>query len=940
MEFKIFMSKITTALKFNVSKKLSQLNKVISIFSYQISDRKYQIDQLNKKYNPEIKKVLDKCWEARKECAESIEKEIPQIVDKIKGEYEDKGDQLLKEYHSFIRKIEISTTGCIEKNQKEKETLMNLMKHLTTSNASKNEAFLKTITEAEAQMKEKIKTMRTNFRAEKETITQDLKNRSSQLTEGSLQRIAKIKSEAQLEIDTLKSQMNFNTKLDLNLLRSYSSKISDLKHLISDLRKKVTDLQLKDEIIIDSNRHKFSDLVKEIIVIKNEMDHENGKIDQMISTDDIIELESQKQEQNSRLNREIDTIRNAFDEMKSKFKEELDNKRKKLKLNKNSLNSQFVEIEKQNQSEIDALIKQVSDKEKLLMQKNNAFEKKIKIAKKEIKKDEKQTKSEFAALLEKYEKEMQLIQGELEKQRLSLIEENKNIQDQVQKEIDDKISGGNSEIIKSKQELDSLENEKCDIFDRNNKSLLEYDSETNEKVMSLQQEYANNSTQNDLESDLIEFQNEETKKIEAIKQVHQEQAQLAKENRNNEVDQSLKTQIEETNWSNEVEDLISKFKSEYEERQKELNSIQPPKLDNSNAYSELEQLKQDKQSHFNKATKERGEIETKWERIINEENERHNNTIKKSTSGRGREQVRQSIQQQIEDTKNAAEAERKRIQGELESIIASFKLKLAELNELKKEAEDQTEVNKLKQKLEQDSHTKEIESALNKKTENLNNKLNDIERAKSEISKKIELKKQEMDSSNEQFESDKAELLSELQHTKEKYQREVDTVHNESENNLHTIANDHIKEFQRLQMEIDQMRKNIEDSLVNQEKQREETSRRLNAKIENYVHDQKKRYEETKTNWQGMIDYFNERIAVLKKNLEDSMNSFENRPSRECDIARINELESTFTIVKMQLSNNLKDMAQYKTMLIEQEKSLNAKFGKNPHIGVLTFNSQ
>ena len=120
------------ALKFNVSKKLSQLMKVIQLFEGQIADREFQIEALHQSIDPQINQILDAYRvniEKFNSQAESEQIEAKQKIEKLYSyKYQtlkDDANAYVTAANSNMEKYEEKVFDDLSELQKQIKAIMN-----------------------------------------------------------------------------------------------------------------------------------------------------------------------------------------------------------------------------------------------------------------------------------------------------------------------------------------------------------------------------------------------------------------------------------------------------------------------------------------------------------------------------------------------------------------------------------------------------------------------------------------------------------------------------------------------------------------------------------------------------------------------------------------------------------------------------------------------
>jgi hypothetical protein len=87
--------------------------------------------------------------------------------------------------------------------------------------------------------------------------------------------------------------------------------------------------------------------------------------------------------------------------------------------------------------------------------------------------------------------------------------------------------------------------------------------------------------------------------------------------------------------------------------------------------------------------------------------------------------------------------------------------------------------------------------------------------------------------------------------------------------------------------------------------------------------------------WAEMVKFFDEKITVLTTRKNDAMLAFQERPARQSEVDIIGQLEGLLQTKTMQLQNAIRDLQEYRSLRLKQEKDASHRFGKPPKVGLL-----
>jgi hypothetical protein len=158
----------------------------------------------------------------------------------------------------------------------------------------------------------------------------------------------------------------------------------------------------------------------------------------------------------------------------------------------------------------------------------------------------------------------------------------------------------------------------------------------------------------------------------------------------------------------------------------------------------------------------------------------------------------------------------------------------------------------------------------------------------------------------------------------------------ESHRQLHQqLALTHTKKVHELEDIIAREHRGCQQQ--NEKFMREKTKQAM--RLERYTNDAEKGFLEARNEHErgcnAILLFYQERITVLTAKLEDFKRKCTEQPSRECDIALIEQLTMRLRTVKIQLGGVFTNLKQCRSLLVEQEHTYNRQFGHAPAVGIL-----
>ena len=121
-------------IKFNLSKKLSQLNKVITFFKFQQADYDFEKEQLHKIYDRQIQDLLEKCCKEKESLKESIVSDEQTIIFDVDRVCQQRYEKMKNDFESMVATSKVSHQTQLQNVQKEVSIYSKLLNHFTAMN--------------------------------------------------------------------------------------------------------------------------------------------------------------------------------------------------------------------------------------------------------------------------------------------------------------------------------------------------------------------------------------------------------------------------------------------------------------------------------------------------------------------------------------------------------------------------------------------------------------------------------------------------------------------------------------------------------------------------------------------------------------------------------------------------------------------------------------
>ncbi|OHT05085.1 hypothetical protein TRFO_06090 [Tritrichomonas foetus] len=872
-------------------------------------------------------------------------------MEKYQNQFLGKNEQLISDLKNYINTSTETHESKIQSIEQEKENLKNLLKSVIEGSQARQTNFMKNIEATKADLADRINQAKQKYQAERNNHFVEAEKRMQQCRHDSEEKIRKLKEEHAQKLAQLRSEGKISVKIDNSKIEAGIERMRAAAALLIGHKNKLIGLKETTAKCLKDNKSKIDKEIQEIMKIKKENDELLSKMDQQI---DEIErpnkemLEQLIQQQKDQKINFSNEYQKKFDDFE-KLKEELFKEYENLKLlNKDSLsklNALFSDLTKQHETEIGNLTKKHADIQAMLEENQKKLKKEISKAKKQHKKAKLDITNELNELKKKHEVEKDELGHILFQERTTKLSEYDNAIKKMKSDISAAMGDDKKKEMKARDELESLEDNKTNLIANHQTEMKKIEGDEEDELEKLKKEFENkrNQLNSQISSSLEDLERENHDKINNAKSLNMNKKEDFI-NKLNSLNSEELSKIKQNGFSkDEFNSLEKKFQDDLNHLQKELNLIQPPKLEDNEKYRSLTKLIDDLEKELGLHTKnnqnEQDSLMKNWQSQEDSENERHKQVLRPTSSGRNRDQAKIALMKKLEDMRKLKEEEISRLSKLLEDLIQSHTKEMENLEKEKIEAQQQEKIDRLQDQLENEEidSKRRIDSLLESFKLKLNSKNKEIEEKTNRFNTEINNSKSKIDEIVAQFESTKNELNSQIDSILQKSQNNLDSEARKFEKDQNGMINDHNLQTHNLGQEIDSFKHNIPLQKQKNEKQLQENSSQRQNEIDEYVRKVKKEIEDIKVHWKGMEEFFEERIAVLINERNKWINMFETRPSRQCDIEQIEYLSNHLKMIQSQLTLALKDYTQFKAIYVEQDKKYNAMFGKNPKVGILQF---
>lgn len=941
------------ALKFNISKKLSQLMKVIQLFEGQIADREFQIEALHQSIDPQINQILDAYRiniEKFNSQADSEQIEAKQKIEKL---YSYKYQTLKDDANAYVTAANSNMGKYEEKVFDDLSELQKQIKAIMNSIGNKTMAIETYANNAKIEVEKKLSNIQETYKKELLAHDQESQKKMQTLEEQSKLKIQKIEEDHKNEMNAIRQ--SFNGKGGSN--QSVVDKMRQLKVKTDQLRKNLSDMKNNIKQLIDSRKKNGIDDRSRLKEVSNESQNLIANHKQAIEKikSEIEGFKDKHKNDIEMMNHSLESqeIQHEMDIQKAELKkrdtikmlnDEYEEAQQLLKNTFDSYGDSVKDLMTKHQLELEKIADQheraVKEGEILLSQKHR-----------DIVAIQEQQAREYARASEQLDEAKKMHEKQIKslgaEQANEINAENQKfdkISKSIQDDIDNLLAGGNNEMKKFKDILQSLRDEKEKIMNDYSLEVNEYDAEHERKVAEIQ-----NSNKEEIEKLIkeksdqvnarqVQYDQEYEKLKETLNAEYENQQKKYQEDFEN----KMKNLGETRNDKSQIDSKIKKYQMEYEKEESKLNSIQAPEIENNPMFqvfdrsiAELNNQKDDVRQIIEVQKKH---LEDEWKTKFDQENDRHSLHVVRNSMGTEREQKRLALLQEIGDVKAQLKEEEARLNDIIHKLTKEHEMIMGKLNERLVESKNTDEIDSLKNDIENLKKQSETN-----KTNSTNSFENKCKMSQSHISEENEQYEKEMKQIKEKiaqtktrFEAASKDIENKLNETAQSSEIAIASFSKQTEEKLKKAIQDHLLEMEGVKKQYENLKEELIKSNTMYQKKMTSKKAMNQSSIDEYNRSSQTDLEKRSKDWNEMRKFYDEKISVLTKKREEAIQQFEKRPPRQSELDIIEKLQVNLQTRTMQLKNALKELTEYRTMLVKQEKEYNSRFGKGPKVGILS----
>ena len=940
------------ALKYNVSKKLSQLMKVIQIFETQVEERKFQKQQINSQYLEMFQQLYDEYEAISKEATESTSKIETDVKNKCKAVYEGKFISLKDDFRKTIENSQNSVQTREKEINEKLQQIQEEINNLLTSNKALTIGFESKINDIKKQLENDAKKEQEIYKKEKEAHDKEAAAKLQKLKENGEKQIKDIKEQHEKDkqelINASKNTKNLSSNKVLSNINDLKHKLEVLKQDIQKLRDTLKELQQNKNATTDENKTKTKLLAREIVSIKNKGEKDVNEKNEMKKkleserqkeTDNLIitkkenktkhEKEIKDLEQN--IKKQIEMMKQEYSQKNDEFRSKFDNldrdiqsiieQREKELADVRKKHAQYVEKSSETQNQLHKSILAMKDANHNEIEKFKAHIQKLETDHENLMAD---TKVNHLSDIEKEEKDFEAKKKELQRKYEVLIAGSNSETAKQQKQLHDILNAIDENRVKYKQEIEDFEKETENMKNKtntNNSKELEQLKATNRQLYDKNEE-SDNATIEQAKSKYETAYNNEKKKLE--------------DKYKTTMDSILKEELSNTVLSDIDADMLNKFKSLQSKHDSyvdlEVKNDEFKYLDN-----EIEDLRKKQQQNSteyeNTLNKNRKEFLSK----IEAEKQRHLNALEKDPENDPRDDEIKSMEEQLQKKKE----ENKQNIEEMNAKIAA------------EEERHRQEILVQQKSLEQFNDTSEIDAlrehidSLRKEMEEANKQFNENEKNNEEKHKKeqeyarqchistLGSMQQEHDEFKKMIQSQKIEKMKEKELARQTYNENLEKADKELKDKEVEEVDQHVKDMDVLTKKFADLKAELVKNGEAFNQKFKETEKINKTAIDEIDKRKSAEFDKAKNDWNALLEFYNEKITVLTKRRNKARQMMEKRPARQQEIDEAERLQGKLQLITQNLQTAMKELTEYRVILVSKEKEYQKRFGKSPKIGVL-----
>ena len=939
--------------RYNTSKKLAQLNKVIVYLSYVNAERLSQIDSIKKNYKEQENKIFDTINETVTEYLNGISDDKTELEKSVKILYENK----ISTMKAALTEKMKQTENEIKKKNNEIQTLANsLAKMIKNINQKLDEQFKflndkskcdvsairiqvikldkdyqvalkkqnieinKKIKEAEDELSKKEEILKEKFQKDVTTLKNDAKIPKMEIE-------ANVSKELKRQKDRVKFMKNKLLTNKTTLLQDKEFFLKTITEYARKVRKVLIEQLSSEQKMTDTDIENMNKALKQNV--------ENIK-------KEIAELKKRKESLASDNAKRLTSAKNELNDIKNQAKVGLENKEKEMN---ESIKNKENEIKRaiiHQDNKIQLIKAQYKDLKQKYLDMFQSLEDQINnfdsFSNDEIAK----VKRELEASKKSYFQEVEKYKDKLAKHTQI---ETKNYDD-IKAKVENQVNDFNEHqkiIIKNDIEYKKLKAIKDTLIKTHSVNIQQLMKDQEKEIELIKQQNSEEfSNSNEKLETNYAFAKE---KYEIQKKSLEQRLILKSEEKENELNKISLEFLEsyQKECESESKSLLSnteeELKNEFQSLNTELETILVPEKNSfDNIYQEIQDLSNQSQQLPDEISREKDNIIRNFNHLIESEEDRH------------RESLFSHLTLSKKDNSVDIENIQKEGREKLEKLDHDIEIMQNELKELKDLAakyymfNDSTDLEKIK-----------LEEELSNLRQEMKEKIREAEKAKDETIQNLNDQIKEQINENKRLvKEEKDQQLLEISQNRKEYENQ--RIKRKTSASFH--ERNLVKARVSFVEEIDKIKANHSDNMASMQQRivdfRDKCRRDEKEDQDKLQNDKQKKEqdaelfskempEKLKSLHDGidkMFPYLDKKIQETTKYRDKKKEEALNRPMRQEEISVIERLEDQLDFVTQELTVVGKDLLLYRKQLILQECEYNSRFGVDPSVAVMKPNSK
>ena len=937
---------VASAVKFNLCKKLCQLNKVIELFSFQVSEWEFRIQELRKVFDPEIQDLLECAWKEKEDIYKSLENDEQDINIDLSRFYTQKHAKMKADFDGMIENAKPIHAEQLLRISKELAACTEILRALIINCNKKTDVVGVSVSREKKRIAETCLLLKRKFQNDLKKHDTEARLRFEKFEREASDKMQQLLKDHESEMSRIQSE-TCAPRISQEEATFLMDRTDVLKKDITKMKMNLMAFKEEHEDWMQSTKREIEDEIRKIQTVCMEHGTFVTKRDAEIEEIErprievISHLKTLKEEQKERNQKKLSSRRDSNKNLILQLQQELIAKRAQT-------NAQFTEVDKtfgalhaKFEDDISRLKMDFEEQEAYVVKKNKRLEERIKLeaktSAKRVSKIRKELNSIAKAHQEEHKRTEDEYESELSESNACYAKIRKDLQTRMREMMNDDVQ----ERLEAQTQLDCLAQERITLLENFDRTITECEEDEMRAQNDLSCQHQNllERLEAKLAEDLAFEEEKLAKQIEILRQ------RLAKEENEHVlilergIENELRKIVNDETQNHWKEALQGEFELQFRQLQQELAGIQPPRVEDSEKFrglvAELDLLECQKAELTEVFAHQRQTFLNQKHDEEAMEKSRHQQILDSISNDAKQERLKRACEEQLRALKEAMEIEVHEYQRQLEEELAVA----SRLPDRDKVCDFSPEIDKLREELDQ-TRTNARNQVRRKKSQKARETAEKGERNDT-VARQYEARISEIIRKGcdlrATFETDKEELERALENLRVDLDKNILAIREHFESNVKKFSADYVAIREKLLGEqqrcVDVIR--AFESLINERLMC--MSRESEMELSKHIEEYQIAMDKVRNDWCSLTAYLDECIEVATTKLEDAKARYEAREGRQCDQERIELLTLRLQTVQKHLSQMLRDFRRYKMMMVEQEQVINAKFGSSRAVCVPQF---